>query len=274
MTICIASICDDGKSLVVAADQMFTMQAPLNLEFEPPVSKIEKIGTNCVILAAGNSVFAQELTNRTRSKLQAGRPAPVSTVGLQLKSEYEAFRGQTIEENIVLATLGEDFASFRKKGGILPAYLQLQPMIYQQIIAQAAQFNLGMDFIVAGVEPSGGHIFYVGHPGTLMNFDKLGHASIGSGALHAAMSLSLSKQTPRVPLIETLFSVYSAKRAAEVAPGVGQATEMVVISVDATWSCPTKLIDALSRKYAETVAKEKPNFADIGKEYAEQRKIG
>lgn len=272
MTICIASICDGGKHLIAAADQMFTIQAPLNLEFEPPVSKIEKIATDCVVLAAGNSVFAQELINRTRLKLQPGKPAPVSTVAHQLKSEYEAFRGQTIEENMILATLGEDFVSFRKKGGILPAYLQLQPMVYQQIIAQAAQFNLGLDFIVAGVEHSGAHIFYVGHPGTVMNFDKLGHASVGSGGLHAAMSLSLSKQTPEVPLIETLFSVYSAKRAAEVAPGVGQVTEMVVISPDSTWSCPDSIMSLLKKKHEETIAKEKPKLDEIEREYAEQRK--
>src|SRR5258708_2914333 len=147
-------------------------------------------------------------------------------IAAQLKSEYETFREESIEENLIRAAFGQDFVSFRTRGGTLPAYLQAQPAIYQQIIAQASQYNIGLEFIVAGVEPTGAHIFYVAHPGTLHNFDKLGHASIGSGALHAAMGLSLSKQTPQSSLAETLFAVYYAKRAAEVAPGVGKETEM------------------------------------------------
>jgi hypothetical protein len=34
MTVCIAAICDRGQKVVVAADRMFTFQAPLNIEFQ------------------------------------------------------------------------------------------------------------------------------------------------------------------------------------------------------------------------------------------------
>lgn len=218
MTVCIAAICENAKNVVVAADRMFTMSAPLNLEFEPPISKIERVTPNCVVLAAGNSLSAEEVTNRTRSKLQIGKPAPTTMISIQMKSEFEIFRDEAIEANLIRAAFGQDLASFRTKGGTLPAYLQAQPGVYQQIVAQASQYNIGLEFIVAGVEDAGGHIFYVAHPGTLHNFDKLGHASIGSGALHAAMGLSFSKQNPQSGLVETLYAVYSAKRAAEVAP--------------------------------------------------------
>jgi hypothetical protein len=250
---------------------MFTMQAPLNLEFEPPISKIEQLSSNCVVLAAGNSLSAQEVTNRTRSKLETGKPAPISVIAAQLKAEYETFRDEAIEESIIRAAFGQDLVTFRSRGGFLPAYLQAQPGIYQQIVAQASQYNLGLDFIVAGVESASAHIFYVAHPGTLHNFDKLGHSSVGSGALHAAMGLSFSKQTPQSSLFETLFAVYCAKRAAEVAPGVGQETEMMVISSGGSWPCPTAMLEGLAKKYQESTTKEKPKLDDIEKEYAKQR---
>jgi|SRR6267143_1710110 len=103
MTVCIAAICENGKNLVVAADRMFTMQAPLNLEFEPPISKVERLTPNCVVLEAGNSLSAQEVTNRTRSKLAAGAPAPTNMIAGHLKSEYETFRDEAIEENLIRA---------------------------------------------------------------------------------------------------------------------------------------------------------------------------
>jgi hypothetical protein len=34
MTVCIAAVCDGGRHIVVAADRMFTVTAPVNLEFE------------------------------------------------------------------------------------------------------------------------------------------------------------------------------------------------------------------------------------------------
>src|SRR5262245_36543401 len=68
MTVCIAAICENGKMIVVAADRMFTASAPLNLEFEPPISKIELLSSRCVAMAAGASLAAAEVIDTAREK--------------------------------------------------------------------------------------------------------------------------------------------------------------------------------------------------------------
>jgi len=276
MTICIAAICEGGKDVVVAVDRMFTVGPPLNVEFEPPVSKIDRIGPTCVALASGNSLYANEVISRGRLKLGPAPCAPVIQVASTVKEEYALFRDEKIEETLVRASFGLDFESFRAKGGTLPAYLQPQPMIYGQMVVRADQFNLTLDLIIAGTDTSTGHIFSVAHPGTLYNFDKLGYNAIGSGAVHAVIALSLGRQTPQSSLENTLFSVYSAKRSAEVAPGVGKETEMAVISSGEIQMCSDALMGALEKIYNERgqVQQAPPELGDVRKVYDRQREAG
>jgi len=274
MTICIASMCEGGRQVVVAADRMFTVGPPLNVEFEPPLTKIDPVGSRCVILSSGNSLYGHEVVSRTRSKFEHGKTVSVTLVGAALQAEYARFRDEVVEQNLIRATFGNDFEIFKQRGGFLPAYLQAQPGIYQGIVAQTSQYNITLDFIASGVDTAGGHIFYVGHPGVLLNFDKLGHTAIGSGAVHAVVGLSLNKQTPQSSLMETLYAVYAAKRSAEVAPGVGADTEMAIISDEGIWNCNDAIIEALSAQHAEQVQKQKPDLTKVKEVYNGQRKTG
>ena len=274
MTICIAAICEEGQKIVVAADQMFTVGAPLNVEFEPELSKIEEVVPGCVVLAAGNSLYADEVIKGVRSKLVGGQPSTVKQVCSSVKDEYANFRADKLEEQIIQATLGKDLSTFRAKGGFLPAYLQTQPNMYQQILVQSTQFNLGLDLMVAGTDAAGTHIAAIGNPGTMYFFDKLGYNAIGSGAVHAAIKFYLGGQTPKSSLADTLFAVYDAKRAAEVAPGVGRQTEVAVIARGDIWICPQALLDEITTVYEEQVRKAKPSVEKIRKKYDEQRKTG
>lgn len=251
---------------------MFTVGPPLNVEFEPPLTKIDPMGPNCVVLAAGNSLYANEVVRRARLKFDQGKTISTVNMASTVQAEYAQYRDEVIEENLVKAAFGYDFASFRQRGGFLPAYLQAQPGIYQQIVAQQSQFNISLDFIIAGVDAAGGHVYYVGHPGVMLNFDKLGHAAIGSGAVHAIVGLSLNKQTPRSSLLETMYWVYAAKRAAEVAPGVGTETEIAVITSTEIWNCAGPVIEALRALHNEQTQRQRPDLTKIREVYDAQRK--
>src|SRR5215472_7916532 len=113
MTICIAAICDSGKHVVVAADKMFTAGPPLNVEFEPPLSKIQPLEPNCVILAAGNSIFASEVFTRTKKEMNITVSAPILNVANAVKDAYVVFREEKIEETIIGAAFGADLRKFR-----------------------------------------------------------------------------------------------------------------------------------------------------------------
>ena len=124
MTICIAAICENGQRVVVAADRMFTAGPPLNLEFEPPLSKIERMASTCVALAAGNSLYASEILGRARSKLDSGQQSDVLRTSSLVKETYIEFRNEKIEEQLILPALGQDFVTFRSRGGFLPNYFR------------------------------------------------------------------------------------------------------------------------------------------------------
>jgi 20S proteasome alpha/beta subunit len=151
-------------------------------------------------------------------------------------------------------------------------HCRAQPGIYQQIIVQSNQFNLGVDLIVAGIDGTGSHVYYVGHPGTMVSFDKIGYNAVGSGASHVAIKFALDCLHPNTLLGDVLLAVYAAKRAAEVAPGVGQETEIKVISSSDIWSVPTALMDVLKDVHNEGAKKSKPSADKIKAKYDELRK--
>jgi hypothetical protein len=137
-----------------------------------------------------------------------------------------------------------------------------------------SQFNLGVEVAIAGIDAGGSHLYYVGNPGTVISFEKLGYTSIGSGATHVAIKFALELQHPSFTLAETLVSVYGAKKASEVAPGVGQGTEIKVISSGNIWAVPSELIELLKKAHEEREQKSKPDLTEIRNRYDELRKNG
>ncbi len=253
MTVCIAAICDNGKSIVVAADRMFTAGAPLNLEFEPPISKIELLSPRCVAMGAGTSLAAAEIIETARGTI-ASTGGQVLQIALTARDVYTNLRNSKIDEQILSAQLGPDFSVFRSKGGTLPGYLQAQPGIYQQMVIQTSQFNLGVDLLLAGCDGYSSHIYHLTHPGSLTAFDKLGYNAIGTGAMAA-----------------TLHAVFNAKLAVEVAPGVGQETEIAVVSAEGVWRCPDVFIDGLRKIRDASIQESKPDLAKVQNLYDQQR---
>ena len=272
MTICIAAACEDGKHVVVCADRMFTVGPPLNVEFEPPLTKIEAMGSTCRAMGSGNGLFVAEILSRARASYQNVPTANIMQIANAVNAAYMEFRDEKIEEQIIRVSLGPDFVSFRNRGGTLPQYLQPQPGIYQQVVVQANQFNLNVDLIVTGIDPTGSYLYYIGHPGGVINFGKIGYNAIGSGATHSAIRFALGLQHPKSSLAETLFSVYSAKNSSEVAPGVGHETEMAVISSDNVWPLPRKMLDQLNGSLKKEELAPKAEVDKIAGLYAELRK--
>jgi hypothetical protein len=83
--------------------------------------------------------------------------------------------------------------------------------------------------IIAGLDSTGPHI-YVAQNSDVTCQDGVGFASIGAGHWHANSQFMFAGHTRQTPAPETLLTIYSAKRRAEVAPGVGrEGTDMFFI---------------------------------------------
>ncbi|MGD0515976.1 MAG: hypothetical protein ABSA26_00440 [Thermoguttaceae bacterium] len=272
MTVCIAAICDSGKTIVAATDRMFTL--PGIVEFETVEGKIEPIGKTCVVLAAGHSPNATEVIATIIDRLQ-GNQSPLRTkLAEVVKQAYCTVRAEQAETSIVTSMLGADYIRWKDRNVFLPTYLEKQPQIYGQMaMVQSQQFNLSVEMIVAGIDGKGAFVYQISNPGVLLPLQKLGYASVGTGALHAVIYLSLCGQTPQRNVAETIAHVYTAKRIAEVAPGVGCKTDVVVIDEKrGIWHCGEPVMMELDKVYNGYSARVFPELTDLEKAYNEQDK--
>ena len=127
-------------------------------------------------------------------------------------------------DTAILAPLGLDHNSFIKR------QQEMLPELATRIANQVQAFDPGsVQAIIAGVDPTGAHI-YVATDAELDCHDHVGFASVGVGAWHANSQLMFGEHAKSDPLPATLLLVYSAKKRAEVAPGVGRNTDMFLIS--------------------------------------------
>jgi hypothetical protein len=249
---------------------MFTNPG-LSLEFETDEKKADEMGASCVALSAGNSVFATEILDHVRQDIAGNRTPEFSKLLAAIKKAYITVRAEKSEGQIVLSALGADYLLHKKSNVPLPTYLEKQGQLYQQLVMMQGQFNLGVEFIVAGIDSRGAHISHVSNPGMTAPLDKLGYAIIGSGAIHAQIRLSMAGQTSHRGIPDTLSDVYNAKRVSEVAPGVGKATDLAIIDANGVRYCGEKTMAALEEVYVAVTKRTAPDLEKVGKAYDEER---
>lgn len=120
-----------------------------------------------------------------------------------------------------------------------------------QLSREIIAFDIApIEAIVMGLDQSGAHLYAIDNRGTTCQ-DWVGFTSIGAGYWHANSQLMFAGHVKTRQLAETTMLVYTAKRRAEVAPGVGEETDMVVIGPALGEQGPVgvPLLDLLSSTY-------------------------
>jgi hypothetical protein len=115
--------------------------------------------------------------------------------------------------------------------------------------------------IFAGIDLSGSHIYSV-HNNEVNCVDNVGFAAIGIGARHASSQFMFARHAWNSPFPETLLLTYYAKRKAEVAPGVGIGTEMVMAGPHLGSLMPlgVHVIKKLDQEYRKIIRSEATAF--------------
>lgn len=223
MTICLAAMCrqEDQPVAIVAADRMVTMGG--FIEFEHPVPKMTQPSPFAVVMVAGDTLVGTRMARDVSGALYGTSPR-VLDIAQRLSAQYQAMRQEATESQI-LGPRGLNLASY------YGAHASLNPQITMMLDQQMSQFNLGVELLLSGVDDGGAHIFSVHNPGpSELQHDVIGYAAIGSGAIHAIQSMIGFGHSAAAGVPETIFRVYASKRRAEVAPGVGQDTDLGIIS--------------------------------------------
>lgn len=240
MTICLAVLCENSHKVVVAADRMVTAS---DTEFEQDIQKVNLVTDHCAVLSAGSALRQVDLIRGARGELHINRNPQVINVVAQITKEFVEARRQKAEE-LHLRPLGLNFEQF----------LMLQDKLSENLILRLTRNIeteiLNLELIVAGVDSSGGHIYYVCDPGTSDCFDGVGFCAIGSGEHHAELTFIRSNFSPGLPLNQAVFLAYQAKRDAEMAPGVGaRYTDIGIIDENGLHFVSDKVLAELNQAY-------------------------
>lgn len=270
MTICMAAICHDQAThyAVVAADRMVTLGN--FMEFEHGIPKMAHPAPHAVVLVAGDSLVGARLAKEVSADLDGAAPRTIE-IARQLAAKYQQIRLLAVETQL-LAPRGLNLEAF------YAGQQSMNPQITMMIDQGMSQFNLNVELLLAGVDQDGAHLFSVHNPGgSELQHDFIGHMAVGSGAIHAVQSMVGFRHTSGAGLRETIFRVYASKRRAEVAPGVGQDTDIAIVSLAGVrWidNDNQKELAALYETYQETATSNlaaKLSDLKLGNESPEDR---
>jgi 20S proteasome alpha/beta subunit len=253
VTVCIAAMCS-GPFIIGASDRMLTAG---DIQFEPFSPKIDALTNSIVVMVAGDiglqSIILQSIREEIKQRL-AKDPItwlPVKDIAEMYRVAYNQERARQAEQAI-LAPLGLSTSSF------ITQQRELSPELVNQIATELLNFRTqSVEALVVGIDNSGSHIFAV-NDGAVTSNDTIGFAAIGIGSWHANSQLMFAGHSRLYELPETMLVTYSAKRRAEVAPGVGKGTDMFMIGTQPGSYTPIRpgVLDELKKIYDKSFGDE------------------
>ena len=232
MTVCIAvlfqwnyadnnSPVDLGRSALVVSDRMITAG---DVQYEPQQFKVAEFGENVLALVAGDFSIHSEAMKNTQLQLRGDRQPEPERVALIYGQAIQAIKRRQAE-TLYLSPLNlntESFLSQQKEmsDGLTNALLErmqsYQGEFVEAIVVGMYQYPVGKRLA---------HLYVVDTTGGVSCHNDVGFAAIGIGAPHAKSRLMQVGYTNGWTFAPALTMAFAAKKAAEVAPGVGKATD-------------------------------------------------
>ena len=236
VTICIAAICDEGRSAIAISDRMYTTFSGSHgeLQYEPAQTKGIALHNRIAMLFAGDaSVHDQLWWEVEAEKVRLGVDSPEITVKWfadTYAKHYQLLRAKCIESEI-LSPFGLTAKSF------LSEQQRMNPAFVGSItkkILNHAHFDL--DLIVVGLDESRGKgeigLIYTVREGKVNSENTAGFVAIGCGAPQAESELQLAGYTRSISYSRAMLLIYCAKKRAELVPGVGKETDIYSMRYD------------------------------------------
>lgn len=224
MTVCVALIYEKN-TVVCASDRMISTQ---DVGYEPPTPKIYPLTSAIVAMTAGDVALQAEIRADVMAVLYA-RIAKEPKNWWAVSDVAELWRGAFVRARQKRATatylepLGLDMESFTKRQA------GMSQSVVHNLVDQLFGFRCGgIGTIITGIDMTGAHIYVVDNDQVACH-DTIGFAAIGNGGSHANSQLMLSKYGSERTPDEALLLAYTAKKRAEVAPGVGREIDMYIV---------------------------------------------
>ena len=219
MTQLIGAICECGEKIVTVSDRMVS-SGDMTLTFEQERMKVIQLTDNSVVLTAGTA-HQPDLIRDVQRKCQGQE----SILGIAkiLKQIYQEYRTQKVIDMILIPTLGiHGFDEWHRK----------QKNLHDHIVLETSKninhLGLGLRLILAGIDEEG-HLITIHDPGDYTSFDNLSYCCEGIGTGHANAVFAFYRYSRKFSLSDAMYIAFEAKKRAEMAGGVGQKTDILII---------------------------------------------
>jgi hypothetical protein len=223
MTVIVGALCENRSCAVVAADRLETYGAAAAFEGETDTSKIVQVSDGVLVGCSYSDQVGREVLARIRATL-TGDKRDVKEIAEVVRQYYDAASSEHRERRL-WKMFGVGYPGFRE----MVVQAQNSPMlsaIAMDLVAPVTKFPV----LVIGAAGGEMCLLQVTHDG-LGSFDARGTLGIGSGGDCATISLMHRKYSKSLSLPEAIYCVYEAKRTAEIAQGVGTATDIVIVRI-------------------------------------------
>jgi 20S proteasome alpha/beta subunit len=250
MTICLATLC--GDKIIIATDKMVTVQFP-NIEFERRAPKMKKLNDSCLLLTAGDALISSEVLKHLNPPLD--KDMAIHDIANRVNESYIKERLRLVQEQI-LFPVNLNYKIIKEE------QTKLRPEIILNLYQTMNQYLFNFVILVAGVDKTGAHLYLISPPGVCRCVDEAGNWAIGSGGMHAMQTLITSELDKDVSFTKALLISLEAKKRSEKASGVGEQTDMFVITQEETYELSDEEVQQLISLYDKKKKAEKKLLED------------
>lgn len=252
MTVCIATLCENRKAIVLAADRMVSTSAFSADDLA--TSKIRRLHKNWWAMIAANDLPPVFSVLDTVAALLPDAPT-LANVEDALSNTFARERLRRSETG-VLGPYGLTMQDFINEGRT-----KLGDALFRQLFLDISMHRIAAELIVAGFDPDElGHVLSINDPGQVDRHELPGFYAIGAGALGALSMLYYRSQDYTEPIELSLFQTNEAKIFGGFAPGVGWDTELAILRPNQEPRfLTTSEVDKIDDLW---IAKTKPNIPD------------
>jgi 20S proteasome alpha/beta subunit len=249
MTVGIATICENGDAIIMAADRLTTL-VEANQITEMDAKKLVPLTPQIAITSAGTMQDSEYVSERLRHASNLLTHQSVYQVANRLRRSCARIRERQIEERIIRPSLAISFSEF--SAACLTNQLTT---IAANVMDKVTGFKLNLELLVAGIDDSGAHLYWVNNQ-QVNSYSGLGYMAIGVGSTLAAVSLArYGGSSSHWTTAEATYRVYEAKRLSQETNLVGGKTDMMLLSKGKE---PEYLSDELIQLLEAVYVKQKP----------------
>ena len=219
MTLCIGGICKerDEQRIILCADSRLELpEAGGDIGF-----KMDTIAEGFVAMIAGTFGPGLQMIKFLKKEFGATKfDSPVDFVD-SLRGSLHRYRRRLVND-FMERKLSLDYAGFIDIGKE-----KLPRIFFENVIEEIGSVTTQCDMIVAGFVNGDPLLLQIGEDLIITEEDPF--TCIGSGSSAAMVMMFKRQYRSRLRYDEALYYVYEAKRMAEVSPGVGKETHIVIL---------------------------------------------